>query len=73
MNDRTSNYNLGRNMHHTRILYKICIHDYSNILISRKLAEEKSDGIESLTDLLPSLLSEINQHSTKSEADLIHV
>lgn len=36
-------------------------------------SKEISDGSKPVKLFFPSLISDINQHSTKSEADLIHV
>lgn len=46
---------------------------YDNRVSLREIFKENNEGKETLTGLLPSLLSEINLQSTKSEADLIHV
>jgi hypothetical protein len=74
MNDGTLITNSVDNIQLPKLLYKrLRKSGYDKTLGFRNLSQEINDGKETLTGLLPSLLSEINLHSTKSEADLIHV
>ncbi|WP_415311984.1 hypothetical protein [Candidatus Nitrosocosmicus sp. FF01] len=74
MNDRTLIHNSVGNVRLPKVLYKRLQNgDYDKTLGFKNLSQVNNDGKETLTGSFPALFSEINQHSTKSGDDLIHV